>query len=327
MYQGSIIKCFIILELCFKYYYAIEAESTCDKVQKFGCDNHSILNYQRSLNWEETDLKQFKLWLKLIINVEYPVQCKISKSKKKKKKNNDDQIENKPLRGPYPCNENNSNLVVYKGSKNNQDKPHGLGKMFKIKSPIKNNSNTIRHQYCYNMLSNIKSIRGKFVNGILHGKATIKYTNNAYMDGTFINGILQGLIRRFDKNNVFEMVGNYLDGVPHGPFWIGDYFQEKFILVHFDKGHPINQNVLTLNIKTMNGLLGKMVNNGSYLELDQEISAPRIAESKCMKVIDILSKNKDLSSKNPRALYELDSYLEYLPEYQILLGRNCTLYY
>ena len=84
---------------------------------------------------------------------------------------------------------------------------------------------------------------------------------------------------------------------------------------------------MIFDIKTMNGLLGEIVNNGSYLELDQEISAPRIAESKCMKVIDILSKNKDLSSKNPRALYELDSYLEYLPEYQILLGRNCTLYY
>ena len=84
---------------------------------------------------------------------------------------------------------------------------------------------------------------------------------------------------------------------------------------------------MIFDIKTMNGLLGEIVNNGSYLELDQEISAPKIAEYKCMKVIDILSKNKDLSSKNPRALYELDSYLEYLPEYQILLGRNCTLYY
>ena len=35
---------------------------------------------------------------------------------------------------------------------------------------------------------------------------------------------------------------------------------------------------MIFDIKTMNGLLGEIVNNGSYLELDQEISAPRIAE-------------------------------------------------
>ena len=130
--------------------------------------------------------------------------------------------------------------------------------------------------------------------------------------------LVQGIIRRFDKNNVFEMVGNYLNGVPHGPFWIGDYFQTNFILVHFNEGQLITQNVVTLNIKTMNGLLGKMV-NGSYLELDQQISTPQIGEYKCMKVIDILS-NKDLSSKSQRTLHKLNSYLEYLPEYQFILG-------
>ena len=185
MYEGSIIQFFIIVKLCFKYYYAFE-DSNYEKFQKFGCD-HSIFNYQRSLNW--VNMQEFKQWLKLVINVKYPLKCKNSKSKKQMMgfEVNDDQLE-KPLRGPHTC-KDNSRLVLYKGSKNNHKLPHGLGKMIKIESPLKNNTT---RQTCYNMSPNIKSINGKFVKGILHGKAIIKYTNNAYMEASFINGILQG---------------------------------------------------------------------------------------------------------------------------------------
>ena len=95
MYQGSIIQFFIIVELCFKYYYAFE-DSNCEKFQKFGCD-HSIFNYQRSLNW--VNMQEFKQWLKLVINVKYPLKCKNSKSKKQMMgfEVKDDQLE-KPLR-------------------------------------------------------------------------------------------------------------------------------------------------------------------------------------------------------------------------------------
>ena len=119
--------------------------------------------------------------------------------------------------------------------------------------------------YCYtDMIITIESIKGNFQNGTLHGPALITYTNSAYMEVTYKKGIIQGMIRRFDKNNIFEFIGNYHNGLPHGPFWIGNHLHQKFVLIHFYKGKLVLENVVQFDMVTLTAIQGDLV-SGSFL--------------------------------------------------------------
>ena len=98
----------------------------------------------------------------------------------------------------------------------------------------------------------------------MHGPAVITYTNSAYMEVTYKNGIIQGMIRRFDKNNIFEFIGNYHNGLPHGPFWIGNHLHQKFVLIHFYKGKLVLENVVQFDMVTLTAIQGDLV-SGSFL--------------------------------------------------------------
>ena len=95
------------------------------------------------------------------------------------------------------------------------------------------------------------------------------------MEVTFRNGVIQGMARRFDKNNVFEMIGNYHNGLPHGPFWIGNYFHKKFILVHLHKGQIVLENVVQFDVVTLTAIQGNLV-NGSLLDVPQQFQINKV---------------------------------------------------
>ena len=95
------------------------------------------------------------------------------------------------------------------------------------------------------------------------------------------------------------MIGNYYNGLPNGPFWIGNYFQEDFTLVHFKNGQIIPQNVVTINTRKNTGVIGTMV-KGRFLEQAQDISVNWVADFKCLKVVTLPS----IGKKNVFMKYE-----------------------
>ena len=145
----------------------------------------------------------------------------------------------------------------------------------------------------------------------------ITYTNSAYMEVTFRNGVIQGMARRFDKNNVFEMIGNYHNGLPHGPFWIGNYFHQKFILVHLHKGQIVSENVVQFDVVTLTAIQGNLV-NGSLLDVPQQFQINKFGEYKSIKIIPTIPYN---SSNVGNSAIILDSYIEYVPFEQRILVR------
>ena len=180
------------------------------------------------------------------------------------------------------------------------------------------------------MITNILSIKGNFENGILNGNAVITYTHHAFMNVNFVNGVIQGndylfaqsifkylfristsfrtwffniiveiigIVRGFDKAGVFEMIGNYYNGLPNGPFWIGNVFQENFTLLHLKNGQIIPQNVVSVNIRQNTGVIGTLV-NGQFLEQAQDISVNWVADYKFLKVVTLPSIGKKNAFKN-----------------------------
>ena len=95
------------------------------------------------------------------------------------------------------------------------------------------------------------------------------------------------------------MIGNYYNGLPNGPFWIGNVFQENFTLVHLKHGQIIPQNVVSVNIRKNTGVIGTLV-NGQYLEQAQDISVNWVADYKCLKVVTLPS----IGKKNAFKKYE-----------------------
>ena len=91
-----------------------------------------------------------------------------------------------------------------------------------------------------------------------------------------------GLVRGFDRNKVFEMVGNFRNGFPHGPFWIGNVFQNNYTFMHFNNGKIINENVVLLNVNSNTGVMGNFA-NGSLLEQAHETPINWFGDYNCMK--------------------------------------------
>ena len=95
------------------------------------------------------------------------------------------------------------------------------------------------------------------------------------------------------------MIGNYYNGLPNGPFWIGNVFQENFTLLHLKNGQIIPQNVVSVNIRKNTGVIGTLV-NGQFLEQAQDISVNWVADYKCLKVVTLPS----IGKKNAFKKYE-----------------------
>ena len=95
------------------------------------------------------------------------------------------------------------------------------------------------------------------------------------------------------------MIGNYYNGLPNGPFWIGNVFQENFTLVHLKNGQIIPQNVVSVNIRKNTGVIGTLV-NGQFLEQAQDISVNWVADYKCLKIVTLPS----IGKKNAFMKYE-----------------------
>ena len=93
------------------------------------------------------------------------------------------------------------------------------------------------------------------------------------------------------------MIGNYYNGLPNGPFWIGNVFQENFTLLHLKNGQIIPQNVVSVNIRKNTGVIGTLV-NGQFLEQAQDISVNWVADYKCLKVVTLPSIGKKNAFKN-----------------------------
>ena len=93
------------------------------------------------------------------------------------------------------------------------------------------------------------------------------------------------------------MIGNYYNGLPNGPFWIGNVFQENFTLVHLKNGQIIPQNVVSVNIRKNTGVIGTLV-NGQFLEQAQDISVNWVADYKCLKIVTLPSIGEKNAFKN-----------------------------
>ena len=103
------------------------------------------------------------------------------------------------------------------------------------------------------------------------------------------------------------MIGNYYNGLPNGPFWIGNVFQKDFILVHFKNGQIIPQNVVSVNISNNTGVIGTLV-NGQFLEQAQDISVNWVADYKCLKIVTLPS----IDFSKPMKSLKLPTYIESL---------------
>ena len=81
---------------------------------------------------------------------------------------------------------------------------------------------------------------------------------------------------------MFEMIGNYENGWPHGPFWIGNAFQKNYTFLHFNQGNLIAQKAVLLNVGSNTGIMGNLV-NGSILDQAQNTPINWFGEYKCLK--------------------------------------------
>ena len=238
------------------------------------------------------------------------------------------------------------NFYEYSGQMDKHKIPQGNGKII---FQSKNSKNSTTSRLCYDVLSNkIQSIEGNFEKGILNGKALIEYKINlASMQVTFFNGVIHGLIRGFYQPGHFEIIGNYHNGVPHGPFWIANVFQSvlpedlgqnyqlhyqespyhqtNYIMVHFNFGKIIPENVIMLESGSQTVIIGKLSNNGSFLENAQEIFGKNIwhADYNCLKVIAIPSRDPT----KPMKTIKLPVYIEYLPQDQYVSVRPSKFLY
>jgi hypothetical protein len=128
--------------------------------------------------------------------------------------------------------------------------------MISLQTPIEMSSD----RPCFDILPIIDSISGRFTKGFPEGRGTITYFDKCFTEGTFINGR------------------------PHGPFWVYSPDQEQVVLVHFDQGHLVPDNVVLLDHDAEWAMMGKLVND-SYLEDVRKIDVDWIGEYKCLTVL------------------------------------------
>ena len=241
------------------------------------------------------------------------------------------------MQGPFPC--SGMSFYEYSGQMDEHKIPQGNGKII-FQSKNKNSTSHL----CYDVLSKVQSIQGNFENGILNGKAVIEYKNYASMQATFVNGVIHGLTRGFYQPGHFEIIGNYQNGVPHGPFWIANvsqsvlpegvgqnyqlhyqqspYSQTIYIMVHFNFGKIIPENIIMYESGSKTGIIGKL-SNGFFLENAQEISVNWHADYKCLKVIALPSRDPT----KPIKTVKLPVYIEYLPQDQYVMVRPSNFLY
>jgi hypothetical protein len=112
-----------------------------------------------------------------------------------------------------------------------------------------------------------------------------------------MKGVLYGKVRQYDNYNTLQFVGLYQGGRPHGPCWV--FGEDQTILVHFNQGHLVPQNVILLDKKS--SMMGQLVNE-SYLEAAYQVKLENTGDFKCIQVVQIPSKNVHISSENSLSL-------------------------
>ena len=163
-----------------------------------------------------------------------------------------------PLTGPFPCMKNGSS-AKYDGKINKDGLPTGKGY---IKRSIDRKTKYIENMPCYDILPSIEKIKGKFVNGILDGKAAIRYKDKTKMKVIFNDGVIQGLVSMWDNKEILQGVGTYENGLPHGPFWIIE--SNFFVQIYFEEGKTIQENVVLIDLDKKTAQMGTLA-QGIYL--------------------------------------------------------------
>jgi hypothetical protein len=154
----------------------------------------------------------------------------------------------------------------------------------------------------------------KFTRGIPDGRATVTFTDKTKIEGNFMKGVLNGKVRQYDRYNTLQFVGLYYGGRPHGPCWV--FGEDQTILVHFDQGHLVPQNVILLENKS--ALMGQLAND-SYLEDVHQVKLENTADFKCLQVVQIPSKNVHISSETASPLPQIRFFKNYFQKTIIII--------
>ena len=150
------------------------------------------------------------------------------------------------LEGPLLCNSSEVGYATFHGKYDKNMLPKGPGYFessfitmllnYTIVGLKKaNHDGQMSQKFCFNLDSEVDQIHGKFAKGLPNGKAKVIYNR----DGASLEvehmkkGVINGLVKQFDGENKLQMIGNYENGVPHGPFWI--IFPSQYIFIHFQK--------------------------------------------------------------------------------------------
>ena len=87
-------------------------------------------------------------------------------------------------------------------------------------------------------------------------------------------------------------------GLPHGPCWVYSRFHEKFVLIHFDQGKMVSDDVILINEKNVEfGIKGKLVNN-TFLQDFSNVRIDAIGEYNCLQVVKTSDIPKDDEMEN-----------------------------
>ena len=84
----------------------------------------------------------------------------------------------------------------------------------------------------FELQAGIRSVMANFQKGQPEGNGQIIYTDESTLHGYFVKGQINGKVRLFNSEEKLLGVGLYRQGLPHGPFWIYSYNQNKFAQVY-----------------------------------------------------------------------------------------------
>ena len=227
----------------------------------------SIFDYQiKDVKWSEKSQSLWN-WLNKLEQTEPKDFCKEDQMKAE----GEEDLKNssfyctrhQPLEGPFLCDEGQRTINVKFDGNLKFDKisklPTGKGKVLRVPETQSKGP----QGPCYSLLPSIDKISGHFVKGCLEGKATICYRDKTKMKVFFRHATIQGRILLWNKSDDLQAIGYYVNGLPHGPFWLVD--ENTFVQIHFHKGHLVKKNIILVDADKKVAKMGTLKNQ-MYLE-------------------------------------------------------------
>ena len=143
---------------------------------------------------------------------------------------------------------------------------------------------------CFDLAEGISSFSGRFSSGKANGQGRVAFDyDHTTLDGPFKDGLLAGKVTQ-GRNEVIELVANFVGGRAHGPAWVipQRHEDEGYLFAHFSQGQIVEGKVAHLTPDLERLRVGTLV-NGTFLRdsFEVEVSGLKTGEMGCVQSVDL----------------------------------------